>query len=289
MLLTWSPLIKPYVWGQNWSATSFCWQEIRKRKQGRWIRQPRDPFWTIPVHYESMINSKFQVNKSLFHTRIVTLYVCLPGTTCLWCTSWEWTPLAGYSWPSSSSTRTTSSRASPAPSPSSSHQSSQSFSSVFNFLCRDANQCWLKSTYVSWQIVEQIWNYTGCSTGSWTWLDLTLIWVFHHLGLLPSRLCHKYLSAQTELCRQWNIQILSQPNPINGQMGHPVENLEVPTAALNIALVCRRWRPRYRIHFPLRISTKTKERGDNREFWEKVTQNTFKGCINEGCGKMRCT
>ena len=47
-------------------------------------------------------------------------------------------------------------------------------------------------------------------------------------------------------------------------------------SALNIAPVCRRRGTRDRVHFPLRIPTKTNEGGDNREFREELTQNDVK-------------
>jgi len=31
--------------------------------------------------------------------------------------------------------------------------------------------------------------YTGCTISSWTWVELTLIWVFHHLAQLPGHFC----------------------------------------------------------------------------------------------------
>ena len=31
-------------------------------------------------------------------------------------------------------------------------------------------------------------KYTGCPICSWTWVGLTLIWVFHHVAPLPSHI-----------------------------------------------------------------------------------------------------
>ena len=33
------------------------------------------------------------------------------------------------------------------------------------------------------------WQHTWCPIRSWTWVELTSIWMFHHLSQLPSRFC----------------------------------------------------------------------------------------------------
>ena len=59
---------------------------------------------------------------------------------------------------------------------------------------------------------------TGCPIYSWTWVELTLIWVFCHLAQLSSRFCQIVINPG----RQWNTHNPRKQNPVNEQMGHPV-------------------------------------------------------------------